>query len=67
MIKEFLTAHPLDKILKKSEVVEKKFLFPKPKNIPSGTKTQGGVVYFKVNTFDPHREKRQQKTIKKSQ
>jgi len=47
MVKEFLTAHPLIKILGKKYVKlwRKNSSFQKPKNMLSSTKTQGGVVF----------------------
>jgi len=47
MVKGFLIAHPLAKILGKKYVKlkRKNSSFQKPKNIPSSTKTQGGVVF----------------------
>jgi len=47
MVKEFLKAHPLVKILgkKNCEIVEKKIPLSKLKNIPSSTKIQGGVAF----------------------
>jgi len=47
MVKEFLIAHPLIKISGKKYVklLKKNSSFQKPKNIPSSTKTQGGIVF----------------------
>jgi len=47
MVREFLIAHLLAKIQGKKYVKlqRKHYFFQKPKNIPSSTKTQGGVVF----------------------
>jgi len=47
MVKEFSKGpYPGQNFEKKiCEAVDKKFLFPKTKNIPSSTKTQSGVVF----------------------
>jgi len=47
MVKGFLIAHPLVRISGKkyAKLKRKNSSFQKPKNIPSSTKIQGGVVF----------------------